>query len=416
MNILLISIGTRGDCEPFVGVAQMLKQRGENVMISLPEQYVPLAEGVGLDCCSLGADFLDLMDGADAQRVMSSGGMKLRNLPSFWRMWKASKSIQEDLTNRQAAIIDQFAPDRIIFHFKATYVIPYSIISSTKCIILATTPAVIHPFEGLSVVGVNRDLGERMNRLSYKLVNWANSRAIMLAVHQKYKGKIKQSEVSAALLNTKIAYNVSSNIVKGEEQLPDNAMFAGFWDIKKKMNYTPESELVEFIDRHKKILFVTFGSMRNSKPKENTETILKILEQSNIPALINISAGGLLKPEVYNKELFYFVESIPYDYVFPKVYGVIHHGGAGTTQNSIKYGCATMVIPHTADQPMWDMIVERLGVGCKGISISKLTPDRFRSKVIELYENSLYKKQSEQLSQQISLEENEDKLYQFIKD
>jgi len=38
----------------------------------------------------------------------------------------------------------------------------------------------------------------------------------------------------------------------------------------------------------------------------------------------------------------HLVIQFPYDWIFPKVYGVVHLGGSGTTHLALKYGCATM--------------------------------------------------------------------------
>jgi hypothetical protein len=63
----------------------------------------------------------------------------------------------------------------------------------------------------------------------------------------------------------------------------------------------------------------------------------------------------------------------------------IHHGGAGTTHLAIKYGCATMIIPHMIDQFVWDKIIFNMGVGPKGVKISRITNKNLELKVLELF-------------------------------
>ena len=58
---------------------------------------------------------------------------------------------------------------------------------------------------------------------------------------------------------------------------------------------------------------------------------------------------------------------------FPKIYAVIHHGGSGTTHQGLKYGCATMIIPHIIDQFVWNKIIYNIGAGPKGIKVDKIT-------------------------------------------
>jgi hypothetical protein len=53
MKILLLSLGTRGDCEPFAGLGEMLRERGEEVICAFPEQYRNIAEESGFRFYSL---------------------------------------------------------------------------------------------------------------------------------------------------------------------------------------------------------------------------------------------------------------------------------------------------------------------------------------------------------------------------
>lgn len=46
MKIILISIGTRGDMEPFLSIGEILKEKGHQVICAFPEQFRDLAEKV----------------------------------------------------------------------------------------------------------------------------------------------------------------------------------------------------------------------------------------------------------------------------------------------------------------------------------------------------------------------------------
>jgi UDP:flavonoid glycosyltransferase YjiC (YdhE family) len=154
--------------------------------------------------------------------------------------------------------------------------------------------------------------------------------------------------------------------------------------------------------------------MPNTEPESRTRVIIDILERHKIPAIINTAAGGLIKPEKFNAELIYFVSQVPYDWFFPKVYAVIHHGGSGTTHLAIKYGCATMAIPHFIDQFVWDTLISELGVGPRGIKVSRMTTKSLESKVLELLTNKSYKENSERIGKQLREEDYKEELFQSI--
>ena len=169
-----------------------------------------------------------------------------------------------------------------------------------------------------------------------------------------------------------------------------------------------------FIKKHHKILLVTFGSMLNPEPEEKTGIIIDILERNKIPAIINTASGGLVKPDQFDSELFHFVDRIPYDWIFPKIYGVIHHGGSGTTHLAFKYGCATMIIPHIIDQFVWNKMVYDMGAGPRGMKIGKMTARKLEPKILELVNNSSFKKKAEHVAIQMRKEDFRDELVNSI--
>ena len=139
-----------------------------------------------------------------------------------------------------------------------------------------------------------------------------------------------------------------------------------------------------------------------------------ILEKHNIPAIINTASGGLIKPLKYNTKLFHFVKQVPYDWIFPKIYAVIHHGGSGTTHAAIKHGCATMIIPHMIDQYAWNDIVNDLDIGPVGIAISKIKSKNLEPKILDLFLNQSYKIKAHNISKKIEEENYKESLYETI--
>ena len=81
--------------------------------------------------------------------------------------------------------------------------------------------------------------------------------------------------------------------------------------------------------------------------------------------------SGIGKTEEGNNN-FYYLESIPYDWLFPQVAAVVHHGGAGTLAAALRAGVPSIVVPFVTDQPFWAQQVYKLGVAPKPIKRSAL--------------------------------------------
>ncbi|MFX0558205.1 glycosyltransferase [Maribacter sp. CXY002] len=109
-----------------------------------------------------------------------------------------------------------------------------------------------------------------------------------------------------------------------------------------------------------------------------------------------------------------FVNRIPYDWVFPKLYAVIHHGGSGTTHTAIKYGCASMIIPHIIDQYVWNKIVFQKGLGPLGIDVSEISVKNLEPKIMDLYTNTWYKENAEKTGLEIRNESFRTQMYNLI--
>jgi len=111
----------------------------------------------------------------------------------------------------------------------------------------------------------------------------------------------------------------------------------------------------------------------------------------------------LVRPQVVS-DLFFFVEKIPYDWVLPQLYGIIHHGGSGTTHSAAKAGAVQLLIPHIMDQYFWNNLVANLGLGPKGIPISKLQSNSFEKVILDFWNTEVYKKNAAQMCKKIENE------------
>jgi UDP:flavonoid glycosyltransferase YjiC (YdhE family) len=128
-----------------------------------------------------------------------------------------------------------------------------------------------------------------------------------------------------------------------------------------------------------------------------------------------MSSGGLVKHHDFaEKRNFLFVTDIPYDWLFKRIYAVIHHGGSGTTHMGIKHGLPTLIIPHILDQFMWNRLIFKKGFGPKGISINKVNVKKLKPLIKNLFFNGDYKITVENTAENMLKNRLESKLVDFI--
>jgi len=414
MKIILISIGTRGDMEPFLSIGEILKEKGHQVICAFPEQFRSLAEESNMEFSSLGTGFIDMLDSEDGKAAMGGSGSGLKKFIAYIRLASHQTEANKELVYKQYELIEKENPDRIIYNGKALVPMIWELKNRGKTIFLSPLPY-MHYVKGHTHVAFNSNFGTFLNKLTFSLAHFGMVTTVKLTRKWlKINEIIKRKEILEILRFNKTIYTISPSLFSRPDNWNINLQVSGYHPRNLKSNWQPDKHLTAFIAAHDKILFFTFGSMLNPAPEKTTRIIIDILVRNKIPAIINTASGGLIKPENFESELIHFVSQVPYDWIFPKIYGVIHHGGSGTTHLALKYGCATMIIPHIIDQFVWNKIVSDIGAGPKGIEISKINTKNFESKVLDLMNNDGYKKRAEQIRDKMDKEDLKEELYNLI--
>ncbi|MFC2132341.1 glycosyltransferase [Bacteroidota bacterium] len=413
MKIILTAIGTQGDIEPFLAIGKILKEKGHQVICAFSEQFRELTESNELEFASLGSKLFDL-NNSKAGKIAMGGGKGLKKIFAFIKLAMKQTSPNKEKETKLYELIRQERPDRVLYNSKTTYPIIWEYKNSGKTIFLSPFPC-LHYVKGHSLLVFGKNYGVFFNKLTFKLYDFGTATAALITKKWLHiEDNIKRTELKSIVRSRKFIYTISPRLFPRPDYWESNIKVLGHHAVNKKPYWKPEKELSEFIDKNEKILFITFGSMTNPEPERKTKIILDILEGNKIAAIINTASGGLVKPDNFNSELIYFVSQIPYDWVFPKMYAIIHHGGSGTTHLALKYGCATLIIPHFIDQFIWDKIISELGLGPKGIKISRITNKNLEPKVLELLRNKSFKESGERIGSQLGNEDYKEELYNTI--
>lgn len=417
-KVILFSIGSRGDMEPFLSIAQLLKDRGYEVICSMPEQFRNMVEKTGLPFHGLSSRFLEAQKTESFKRFIEGSGFFIKKLRNGIRIFKESKEIMVKILEQQHELVLKKNPDFILYSAKCSYAILWGMAHPGKTVMISPKPCFIHKVNEHPPIGIKLNLGKDINKWFYDRVNNGIARYMYNETklyHNNYpKLKANKKNIKDYLVNIeKILYSFSPTLFKKPFYWPDNAKVLGYRERNKADKWTPSEDLLKFIDTHNKILFITFGSLVTTEPEKKTDLILKALNELHIPAIINGSWGGLTQPEKENKNVF-FVNDIPYDWIFPKMYAVIHHGGAGTTHAALKYGCATMLLPHCFDQFFWNKIVSGLEVGPPGIPVNNMNEEILSQKVRDLWEKKEYKAKAELIADSMAKENFENEIIDFI--
>jgi len=415
MKAVLFSLGTRGDIEPFLAIAQLLREKNWEVICVFPEQFRETVAQMQLPFHGFTKEFLDLLDGEDAKMFMGRHGSIFKRMGFLIKATRVGIRLSKEILALQHEIQEREQPDYVIYHPKCNYALIWGMAHPGKSILLSPIPGVAHTIKHLTILG---NYGEPLNRLSAWLGNTVRA-LILQSSSKRYRKdypelKIRFSAIIKAMLQEeKTLYAISPSLFPKPAYWPSCAHVVGHHERDKTIHWQPDNPLTQFIAKHKRIVFITFGSMSNSNPQEKTRIIVDVLKKHHIAAIINTSWGGLQESNEPHEHI-HFVNNIPYDWVFPQMHAIVHHGGSGTTHTALKYACPSLIIPHILDQFYWNKTISGLGLGPKGMSIKKLNEARFESKVLDLVHNASYKRNAKLISQKMTIESNIDSLYQII--
>ena len=422
MRIHLYSVGTRGDIEPFLTLAELLAKRGHEILCVFPEQFRELTESLGHRFEGFPEEFLEMIQSSEGKQLMGGEGNRIKRIGSVIGMAKKGISVQREIINIQHRLLTTENPDLALSHPKALFTSIWGMANPGKSMMVSPLPLIAHPVDHQTTIGIggSGNFGTTINRSSFWLVNtirstvirkfakhtFADFPGVRYSARRIYRFLIKQE---------KALYLISPTLFPRPDYWPENVNVAGYFERDKTIDWQPDANLTAFLDRfnNDKVLFISFGSMVNNNPEQKTEAVVQALSKHKIPTIINTSWGGLRRPESFPDHL-HFAENLPYDWIFPRVHAVIHHGGSGTTHTALKYGCASMAVPHIVDQFYWNKVIAEKGAGPLGMPIKKLDAKRFEAKVLDLMTNSSYKKRAEELGASIRSESDADRLYDLI--
>jgi len=94
--------------------------------------------------------------------------------------------------------------------------------------------------------------------------------------------------------------------------------------------------------------------------------------------------GGLELDEGALDEQIYGLRQAPHDWLFPRMAGAVHHGGAGTTAAAVRAGIPSAVVPFYGDQPFWARCLQRRGVAPPALDRRRLDADALAAALIAM--------------------------------
>ncbi len=388
MKVLLMSLGSRGDMEPFLALGQELVEQGMEVGFCMPAQFESMAQEVSPHFFPQDVSFIELIEGPEIRKVMGQVGSGLSRLATMIRLARQTKPIQQQLICDQEAAVQAFAPDEVVFHIKCIYPVLYALRLGGRVRMLSPMPCLIHPTALHPHIAFGKPRNGWWNRMTYAIAERALVHQSILGYGKAFleeKGwKLTGSELRSFYRSTcPVEYAYDASLFKRPADWPAQAKITRFRERKKPLEGRCPDGLEAFLSAHNEVIYVGFGSMVNPQPQRVAEDVMAVCAEAGLGVIMNRSWGGLEPPHPLPSHAF-LVDDVPFEWLFPQVKAAVHHGGSGTTHSALRCQTPQAIIPHIADQFFWSRQVVEAGAGVPGFPIKHWSRERFAAVVVDL--------------------------------
>lgn len=376
--ITILCSGSRGDFQPYIALAQELKNLKKDIRIVGMREFEGFVRSYGIDFYPVQADFKTLNVDENIIKEAQSADNLFKMLLTFNKMKNYGLSIANEFYAAcEGSELILYHPGCTIGYFAAEKLgIPS---------VLASPFPINKTKEQTSVIQYGRVKSTPFrNIISYHMLQgmlWlASSNSVKHLWKKEFGGLPKNfGKPYDRHTNKKqpAVISCSNYVFKRPKDWNKNIHQCGYWFVKELNEYKPTKEIEDFLCKGEKPIYIGFGSVFHKDQKETlSNLIIDALSKANKRGII----CGMGKIENLPNNII-AIDSIPHSWLFEKVAAVCHHGGAGTTSAGFAAGVPSIIIPFANDQHAWAHRAYDLGVGSKPISIKKLTSDNLAESI-----------------------------------
>lgn len=374
LRITCLTIGSRGDVQPYIALCKGLLAEGHKPKIATHREFKDWVEKHGIEFAPVEGDPSELMrlcieNGTFTVSFLREANNTMRSwldglLTSSWHACKGSDVLIES----PSAMAGIHIAEKLCIPYFRAFGMPWT-----------RTRAYPHAF-----MMPERKLGGSYNMFSYILFDTVFWKATAHQINRWRNTTLGLPNTSLEKLQPNkvpFLYNYSQYVVPPPLDYSDWIRVTGYWFLDEGgKDWEPPEELVAFIDKarkdNKKLVYIGFGSIILDNPAKFTREIIEAVGKADVRCILSkgwsdrvdakseVNKGSdaaqaeiPLPPEIFS------IKSAPHDWLFSQIDAAVHHGGSGTTGASLRAGIPTIIRPFFGDQFFFGSRVEDLGVG-----------------------------------------------------
>lgn len=400
----LLTIGSRGDVQPYIALGKGLMAEGHVVTIATHLEFKHWIMSHGLNFKEVAGNPAELMALMVKHGSMSVGFFK--EASGKFRGWVSQLLATSWEACQDTDVLIESPSAMGGLHIAEALGIPYM-----RAFTMPWTRTRAYPH---AFVVPDQKRGGSYNILThvmFETVFWKGISGQVNKWRTESLGLKKTSLVKMQQSQIPFLYNVSPEVFPPAVDFPDWVKVTGYWFLDEGSNdYTPPEGLVKFLQKaredKKKIVYVGFGSIVVSDSNSLTQAVVDAVLALGLRCVLNKGWSDKLskeksKPEVQLPAEIFNISLVPHDWLFPKIDVAVHHGGSGTTGATLRSGLPTIIKPFFGDQFFYASRIEELGLG---IALKKLNAKTFTNALKVITTDDSFTKKARAMSQNINCE------------
>jgi len=385
MKIVVATIGSRGDVQPYINLCHGLQEAGHDVVLATNPTLCSLATSHGVTSVPVGPS-VDM--GAVGAQLMDQ---------SFNNMWIGMIRVMQF----GARLIEEAYPDVL------------KVCQDADLVITSDTGSGIAEAEKLNIPWVSVSLQPAripvMNATPSFLgrILWGFMGKLFIAPTNRFRKRVGAPPVKdiTSMMSTRlILLPVSQHVAPPDPRWPRHVYQTGYWFARPQKEWEPPRDLLDFLESGDKPIAVSLGvmGMSGKRARQGAQIILGALERTNVRAIIQGWDEALHSLEI--PKTVYHAGAMPHSWLFDQVSMVIHHGGFGTAAATLRAGVPGIVVPHVIDQFYWGQRVNELGVSPGFISRGKLNVENLSEAIMRVKSDGQIQEKASELGHKIRTE------------
>jgi len=367
MKIILPTIGTRGDVQPYIALALGLLKAGHTITLATHPCLRRLVEAYGVPFAPMGPD-IDIGHEAAMIRAHAPhwmvGFMRVMRF-TFAMLEQSHASLLETCRGADLVIVSHSAAGRMEADKLGLPTVSVTLMAEAIPVKDPQDPFLKRVLMVLAGAGMG----------------WLMTRPI---------DQIRKRAGLPPMGATGITSETLNLIPLSPQISPPNPLWqprhrqTGYWFAPAPETWTPQKDLAAFLEAGEPPVVVSLGAMAlgGEDSLQAAQITLAAVEQTGVRAIIQGWDEALkqlpLPPTVFH------AGSVPHDWLLPRASGLVHHGGFGTTASGFRSGIPMLVIPHIIDQFIWGNKVAQLGVGAQPVPRPKLRVENLAAALLQM--------------------------------